>query len=165
MGYAERPGNRPLRALSIMQPRHTRKLVSLSLGLTVLACVWYFLAPVALGGSTSYVVTDGISMEPHFHTGDLAVVRSQSSYQVGEIVAYHSNMFHTVVLHRIIARDGSRYVFKGDNNNFVDFEHPAAGQLMGALWLHVPGLGGKLQSFHSPALIALLVMIGVLLLS
>ena len=75
--------------------------------------------------------------------GDLVLVRSQGSYRVGQIVAYHSRVFHTVVLHRIIGRAGNRYIFKGDNNNFVDFEHPEASQLIGALWLHVPGAGAR----------------------
>lgn len=164
MGYAERPGGRSLRAQTTMRTPHARKLVSIGLGLIVLGCLWFFFAPATLGGSSNYVVTDGISMEPRFHTGDLVVVRSQSSYHVGEIVAYHSKMFHTVVLHRIIARDGARYVFKGDNNNFIDFEHPAASQLVGALWLHLPGVGGDLHSLRSPALVAMLLVLGTMLL-
>jgi signal peptidase I len=148
-----------------MQPRHTRKLLSGAIGLIVLGCLWFYFAPVSLGGSTSYVVTDGISMEPRFHGGDLAVVRSQSAYHVGEIVAYHNKMFHTIVLHRIVGRVGDRYVFKGDNNDFVDFEHPAAGQLIGSLWLHFPGWGARLNSWRSPGLIAGLVVLGTLLLA
>src|SRR5579862_5129445 len=105
-----------------MLTRHTRKLIAGALGLIVLGCVWFYFAPAGIGGSTTYVVTDGISMEPRFHTGDLVLVRSQSSYLVGEIVAYNSKMLHTIVLHRIVGRSGSRYLFKGDNNNFVDFE-------------------------------------------
>ncbi len=104
-------------------------------------------------------------MEPRFHTGDLALVRAQSSYHVGEVVAYDSRMFHTIVLHRIIGRDGSRYVFKGDNNNFVDPEHPRASQLLGALWLHVPGVGAKLQSIRSPLLVGALIAVGMLILT
>jgi signal peptidase I len=146
-----------------MQTRHIRKLVSSILGLSVLGCLWFFFAPVALGGSTTYVVTNGVSMEPRFHTGDLALVRSRSSYHVGEIVAYHNNMLDTVVLHRIVGREGARYLFKGDNNNFVDFEHPTRSQLIGALWLHVPGAGARLQSIRSPALEGLLVAVGILL--
>src|SRR5271165_6217913 len=148
-----------------MRPRHTTKLVAGALGLVVLVCAWHTFAPTALGGSTSYVVTDGISMEPRFHTGDLAVVRSQSSYHVGEIVAYYSNEFHTIVLHRIIALDGARYVFKGDHNNFVDFEHPARSQLIGALWIHAPGAGARLESLRSPVLTGALFSLGVLLLA
>ncbi len=130
-----------------------------------MACAWFCFAPVALGGSTTYVVTDGVSMQPRFHAGDLALVRSQSDYRVGQIVAYHSNVFHTIVLHRIIARDGSRYVFKGDNNNFTDFEHPARSQLIGALWMHIPGAGAQLKSVSSPALIAILMIASTLLLA
>jgi signal peptidase I len=146
-----------------MPAPRTRKLASLALGTVVLVFLWVYLAPAAIGGSTSYVVTDGISMEPRFHSGDLALVRSRSVYHVGEIVAYYNKAFHTVVLHRIVARDGSRYVFKGDNNNFLDFEHPTRSQLIGALWLHLPGVGGTLESIRSPALIAGLVMLGALL--
>jgi signal peptidase I len=148
-----------------MRTRHTRKLVASALGLIVLGCLWFWFAPVALGGSTNYVVTDGVSMKPRFHTGDLAIVRSQSSYHVGEIVAYNNRMLGTIVLHRIIARAGSRYIFKGDNNHFVDFEHPVASQLVGALWLHIPSAGADLQSIRSPALIGVLVAVGVLLLT
>ena len=143
-----------------MRPRRSRKLLTTTAGLIVLAGAWFYLAPVQLGGSTSYVVTHGISMEPRFHTGDLAILRSQPSYHVGEIVAYHNYKLHRTVLHRIIARDGSRYVFKGDNNNFVDPEHPAASQLIGALWVHIPRVGGVLQSVRSPALIGLLLAVG-----
>jgi signal peptidase I len=146
-----------------MRPRHTKKLVSSGLGLIVLACLWLYFAPVGIGGSTTYVVTDGISMEPRFHAGDLVLVRSQSNYRVGEIVAYHSTVFHTIVLHRIIGRAGARYVFKGDNNNFVDFEHPARGQLIGALWMYIPGAGARLDSLRSPAMIGVLVAVGTLL--
>jgi signal peptidase I len=147
----------------MQRTRQTTKLVSSGLGLIVLVCLWLYLAPVGLGGSTSYVVTDGISMEPRFHAGDLALVRSQSNYRVGEIVAYRSKLLHTIVLHRIIGRVGARYMFKGDNNNFVDFEHPARSQLIGALWLHIPSVGTWMESLRSPALIGALVAIGTLL--
>ncbi len=148
-----------------MPTRYARKLTAIALGLIVLGFVWFYFAPASLGGSTTYVVTNGVSMEPRFHTGDLAIVRSQSSYNVGEIVAYHSKMFHTIVLHRIVARDGDRYLFKGDNNNFIDFEHPLASQLVGSLWLHIPGGGARLKSIRSPALVGGLVALGVLLIS
>lgn len=149
-----------------MRPRHYRKRLLSGLGtIAVLGFLWFLLAPTALGGSTTYVVTHGTSMEPRFHSGDLVLVRSQSSYRVGEIVAYHSNVFHTLVLHRIIAREGDRYVFKGDNNNFVDFEHPAASQLIGALWLHIPGVGSDLDAIRSPLLVGVLIAAAALLFS
>ena len=147
-----------------MRRHPLKKLLATTLGILVLGSLWFYLAPAPLGGSTTYVVTHGVSMEPHFHTGDLAVVRSQSSYHVGEVVAYHNKELHTIVLHRIIGRDGNRYIFKGDNNDFIDFEHPAASQLIGALWLHIPGAGATLQSIRSPALVGILVAAALLLL-
>ncbi len=143
--------------------RQITRLLWGGLGLALVGLLWFFFAPTALGGSATYVVTDGISMEPRFHSGDLALVRSESDYRVGQIVAYHNRQLGTVVLHRIIGREGSRYVFKGDNNNFQDFEHPARSQLIGALSLHVPGAGRILDSIRSPALIAVLFAFGTLL--
>lgn len=168
MGYAERPEPRPLRTRSsrdTMKPRLARRLASSALGLIVLGLVWFYTAPTGLGGSTTYVVTHGVSMEPRFHTGDLAIVRSQSSYHVGEVVAYQSKMLGTVVLHRIVALSGDRYLFKGDNNHFIDFEHPRASQLVGALRLHIPGAGADFQSIRSPVLVGVLVAIAILLLT
>ena len=80
-------------------------------------------------------------MEPSFHAGDLGLVRPADHYRVGEIVAYHSTLLHVVVLHRIIAIHGDHYVFKGDNNNFVDPTRPTRSALVGALWVHVPDGG------------------------
>jgi len=147
-----------------MRRHPLKKLLATTLGLIVLGFMWFYFAPTPLGGSTSYVVTHGVSMEPHFHTGDLAIVRSQSTYHVGEVVAYHNKELHTIVLHRIIGRDGNRYIFKGDNNDFTDFEHPAASQLIGGLWFHIAGAGATLQSIRSPALFGILVGGGLLLL-
>jgi signal peptidase I len=123
--------------------------------LVVLAALgWLFLAPTAIGGSTTYVVTGGNSMEPRFHSGDLALVRPAGHYEVGQIVAYHSPLLHVVVLHRIIARDGNRYVFKGDHNNFIDPTRPTRSGLLGALWLHLPHGGWVIRWIHTPLIAA-----------
>jgi signal peptidase I len=151
--------------LKAMRRHPLKKLLATALGLIVMGCLWFYFAPIPLGGSTSYVITHGISMEPRFHTGDLAIVRGQPSYHVGEIVAYHNKMLHTVVLHRIVGREGARYVFKGDNNNFIDPERPRASQLIGALWIHIAGGGARLQSLSSPLRAGLLIALGMLLLT
>jgi signal peptidase I len=141
----------------------TRLLTTLA-GLAAVAAVWFFLAPGILGGSTNYVFTSGTSMQPLFHTGDLALVRAGADYRVGEIVAYRSHSLQTIVLHRIVARDGTRYVFKGDNNNFRDPEHPTQSQLVGKLWLQLPGIGAKLSFLRTPRTVGVLAGLAVLLL-
>ncbi|MDX6551344.1 MAG: hypothetical protein QOJ31_2028 [Gaiellales bacterium] len=133
-----------------------RRLAALGVGLAALGGCWIFLAPAALGGSTSYVITSGVSMQPRFHSGDLALVRPAGGYQVGDIVAYHSHQLHTVVLHRIVATSGDRYVFKGDNNSWRDPEHPTRDQLVGKLWLQLPVLGTRLAELRTPQTMAIL---------
>ncbi len=117
---------------------------------------WLFLAPTKIGGRSTYVITSGTSMEPSFHSGDLAVVRPADNYRVGEVVAYHSTLLHVVVLHRIIAIHGDRYVFKGDHNNFVDPTRPPRSELVGALWVHIPHGGVVFRALHSPVTVAVL---------
>lgn len=117
---------------------------------------WLTLAPTGIGGPISYVTTSGDSMAPRFHTGDLALIRRADRYRVGDIVAYTSPQLHTIVLHRIVARDRGRYVVKGDNNDFIDPSHPARDELIGKLWLRVPHAGRILDGLHTPAATAAL---------
>ena len=67
-------------------PRTVRISAALAL---VLSAVWLFW-PLALGGGTTYLATHGISMEPGFHAGDLAILRTADRYAVGDVVAYRS---------------------------------------------------------------------------
>jgi signal peptidase I len=128
------------------------------------AAAWLFLAPTRIGGSTTYVITSGVSMEPRFHTGDLAIVQEAAHYRVGMVVAYHSSLLKEVVLHRIVAIHDGRYTFKGDNNNFLDPVHPTRSQLIGALWIRVAHGGRILHAVHSPVTVILLgVFVGLLI--
>ena len=114
---------------------------------------WWYFAPTKIGGTTRYVVTKGTSMEPMFHSGDLAI-GTTGQYKVGDVVAYWSTLLHTVALHRIIAIHDGRYTFKGDNNHFTDPTHPTRSLLLGKLWIHVPHGGVWLNLFHTPAVAA-----------
>lgn len=122
----------------------------------MLAAGWWFAGPAGLGGTASYVITHGVSMEPGFHTGDLAMVRATGDYRVGDIAAYHSQVLHTVVMHRIVAIDGDRYTFKGDNNSWLDPEQPARDQLIGTLALHIPQAGTWLHGLDTPPALAVM---------
>ncbi|MEO7427825.1 MAG: signal peptidase I, partial [Acidimicrobiales bacterium] len=138
------------------------RLAATILGTAVGVVAWLALAPAPLGGSSTYVTTYGTSMEPTLHRGDLAVVRPQASYRVGDVVAYNSASLHRVVLHRIIGRDGDRFVFKGDNNTWTDADHPRLGALVGKMEMRLPGVGTQVQRAASPPGIAVLAGIVVL---
>ncbi len=148
----------------MMKRRFARlALVGVCGGLLLVA--GYYVAPPQLGGHTAYVTTVGTSMEPLLHSGDLVVVRERPPYAVGDVVAYQSPELHTVVLHRIVARDGSRYVFKGDNNTWFDAYHPTKDELIGRMVMHLNGVGGRIGMVRTPAgmsTIAALGAVGVL---
>lgn len=147
------------------QSHRRRRIAALVVVLAVLAGGWWFLAPPAIGGDTSYVVTDGISMHPRIHTGDLALVRPAGSYRVGDIVAYRNPELRVTVLHRIhsISPTG-RYRFKGDNNSWIDPGSVTPSAIIGKMWVLAPGLGGDLHTLHSPLVTAAMAVLAVLLL-
>ena len=118
--------------------------------LVLLVAAWILLGPRQLGGSASYAVVAGSSMEPQIHRGDLVVARSRAHYKIGDAVVYHNAQLDQNVLHRIVRRDGPRFVLKGDNNDFIDPIHPKQGDLIGRLWFTAPGLGRVVEWLRVP---------------
>jgi signal peptidase I len=138
------------------------KIACIVVAAAVLLGVWIFFAPTKLGGTSTYSITDGISMNPLLYKGDFAVIRSQSTYHVGDVVLYQSQVLHKPVLHRIILIQNGNYFFKGDNNDFVDPGYATRSELIGKLWFHVPHAGEVLGWFGVPAHASLLAAIAAL---
>lgn len=138
-----------------MKSRRVSYLLAL-VGLVALFTMWVFFAPTGLGGSTTYSITDGISMKPFLVANDLALIRPQSSYQVGDVVLYDSQVLHKPVLHRIILIQNGNFFFKGDNNDFVDPGYATRAELVGKLWFRIPWAGTLLGWFGKPLHAALL---------
>ncbi|HMO58191.1 MAG TPA: signal peptidase I [Roseiflexaceae bacterium] len=116
-------------------------------------------APIQVGGKSIYVVVNGNSMEPLYYRGDLVIVEAASDFRVGEIVTYqHPDI--GMVIHRIIGRtpDG-RWIFQGDNNNFIDPYEPSTDELLGRSVLHIPRAGAALMFIRqSPIIFTALLM-------
>jgi signal peptidase I len=115
------------------------------LGVALLGAGWFLLAPQMFGGSTAYVIVSGSSMQPGIDDGDLVLLRTAQSYRIGDVVGYRSPSLHTVVLHRIVDVDGGRFTFKGDSNSWIDPDRPSAPDLLGRMWVRVPGAGSALR--------------------
>lgn len=111
---------------------------------------WWLVAPASLGGPVSYVVTSGNSMEPSLHTDDLVIVREAPTYQKGDVAAYRTETVDKVFLHRIVGTEGGRFLFKGDNNDFIDSEHPGPDQILGKKWLVIPQGGKAIEWLAQP---------------
>ncbi|HRC74394.1 MAG TPA: signal peptidase I, partial [Kouleothrix sp.] len=123
--------------------------------LALLAVAWAALAPPSLGGRATFVIVNGNSMEPTLHRGDLVIVRAAASYQAGDIVTYRHPQIGPVI-HRIIRRDGDRYIFKGDHNHWTDSYAPAQAELIGRLWLYLPSAGKPIGWLRKPLGMALM---------
>jgi signal peptidase I len=122
---------------------------------TLIGAAWITLAPIQFGGQAAYVIVNGISMEPGFHRGDLAILRQAPDYQIGDIVTYRHPQIGPVI-HRIIALDGERYILKGDNNTWVDSYHPTKAECIGKLWLHIAAAGSFIEQLRIPRNMAML---------
>lgn len=57
-------------------------------------------------------------MLPTLHAGQLVVVKRETTYNVGDIAAYDDSGRR--ILHRIVGRNGTTYVFRGDHNIVED---------------------------------------------
>jgi len=145
--------------------RSHSKLVLNALGLLAVAGVvafWaLFLRPQALGGPAGYVLVSGQSMLPRYHTGDLVLVERQSSYHVGQVIAYRvakgDPMAGAQVIHRIIGGDAVHgFVVQGDNRTAPDVWRPTPKDIVGAKALRIPNALLVLRYLRSPFLLGLL---------
>jgi signal peptidase I len=131
--------------------------VSSVITIAVLAGWALWLRPAALGGSVDYVVVRGDSMLPTYASGDLVVVRTEPSYVPGEVVAYRVPAGNvgggSLVLHRIVARDGDSFTLRGDSNDGIDPWQPRRQEVVGGAWLSVPRAGTVLVILRNPAIL------------
>jgi signal peptidase I len=134
-------------------PRTVRISAAIAL---VLSVVWLFW-PLALGGGTTYLATHGVSMEPEFRAGDLAILRTADRYAVGDVVAYRSPSLNTVVMHRIVSADVTGFVTQGDNNDWLDQDKPSEGEILGRLFFRIPRGGIALDALSSPGAVVFVV--------
>lgn len=125
--------------------------------LVAMVGLWALLAPSSLGGPMSYLTVEGTSMRPGLESGDLVVVRSQSGYSPGDVVAYRSVLGDSLVLHRIVGTDGDRFVVKGDNNDFIDLDRPGTPDILGRQVVAIPGAASVVASLGNPAAVVGLV--------
>jgi signal peptidase len=133
-----------------------------SIVLVIGACVFWamFLRPQSLGGPAGYVLVSGKSMLPLYHTGDLVLVRHQSSYKTGDIIAYRvpqgDAMAGSQVIHRIIGGNATHgFVVQGDNRTGADVWRPKPADIVGSASVHIPHAIIALQLLRSPLLLAL----------
>jgi signal peptidase len=145
-----------------LRPRlpYAKTVALVAAQLALVAALLWFCLPQRLGGRAAWVVVSGTSMLPHLHTGDLVLVERQSSYHLGEVVAYRvpkgqAGAGYTVI-HRIIGGNGKTgWRMKGDNRTAPDLWYPKDSDVVGLKLLRIPHAWFVLRLLHMPILLAL----------
>ena len=124
-----------------------RRLLVDIVALVIIVGLAWLMWPTNIGGSTAYVIIKGTSMEPKFHTGDLAIVRTQDHYGVGDIVAYRIPKGNPgaghLVIHRIIGHSHGGFLMQGINRTTPDAFYPKPSDVLGRyrFLIGLPGIG------------------------
>ena len=114
--------------------------------------------PMPFGYGASVVLSG--SMEPTLSVGDLLIVRTQESYEVGDIVVYQSGRMP--VVHRIMEMDGDTVTTRGDANNAND-EAFLISAIKGEVIAVIPGIGNAIWALKNPVAIVIMLAAAVLL--
>lgn len=133
-----------------------RKLLEWGVFVAVCLAVFVLAGPTSLGGSTSYVVVDGTSMEPTYDHGDLVIARQRDTYDVGDVITYDAPVGVTYrVIHRVTEVTDDGYLTRGDNRDQLDGWIVPFDAVHGSSAVVVPR-GGTLVAIlrHPPVLVA-----------
>jgi signal peptidase I len=129
-------------------------------GFAALVAAWFVvLRPQSLGGPVDYVIVRGISMLPTYQNGDLVGVRAADTYTAGDAVAYRvpagDIAAGRVVIHRLVGGNAeSGFVVRGDNNANADPWAPRGSDIVGKVWLVMPGVGRLIVFLRQPVILA-----------
>lgn len=102
------------------------------------------------------------SMEPTIHVGDLIVIDTKDKdYKKKDIVTFY-DVNGSFVTHRIIDIDGDKIITQGDANDSKD-DAINKKDIVGVYETKIPGIGTLINSFKSPFIMIMILIIGVLI--
>jgi signal peptidase len=138
----------------------TKKLIGwVAFGVLLLA--WFVeLRPTFLGGTTTYVMVFGSSMEPGLHSGDFIIATKSDEYEVGDVIAFKIPEGEagagSMVIHRVIGGNGETgYKTQGDNRPEQDLWAPTDADVQGEKLFLIPKAGVAITALRNPVVIAL----------
>lgn len=115
-------------------------------------------------GFRSYTVLTG-SMEPGIMPGDLVIVKSVDTKKLEKSDIITFKYEGTTVTHRIVEKEESGFVTKGDNNNVEDSEIVLEADVIGEVITVIPNLGHVVAFLSKPIVMVLaLIMLALLIL-
>lgn len=101
------------------------------------------------------------SMEPNISIGDLIIIDTKvKDYKVKDVVTFY-DVNGSFVTHRIIEIFGDKIVTQGDANNTID-EAISKDDIVGRYVFKIKGIGYLINSFRTPFIMIMILVIGVL---
>ncbi len=99
----------------------------------------FMLRPLELGGTVSFITVDQSSFKPTLHDGELAVVRQQSGYTIGQLVAVETRP--GPCFGRLVGVEDLTYqVWLGDAAQPIPVSHE---YVLGRLWFNFGDVGRR----------------------
>ena len=137
--------------------RRLYKVVTITV-IAVVVMLWAVtLRPQVLGGPATFVAIRGSSMVPAYQHGDLVVVESVATYEVGQVAAYRVPAGEVgaghVVIHRIVGGDATHgFRMKGDHNTAPDPWMPKQADMIGIASFRVANAGRLIALVQQPVI-------------
>jgi signal peptidase len=100
-------------------------------------------------------------MIPNINVSDLIITRQQSSYKIGDVIAFTDG--NHITTHRIVEQNANSFTTRGDANNTNDTDPVHKDLIHGKVILVIPGVGKILNYLHSPMGMISVCSIGLLL--
>lgn len=133
------------------------RIIAALLILGILVNLWLGLSPRLLDNpfptvfGFSFLQVDSGSMAPAIHTGDAIIIQKENAYEAGDIITFYQEELY--ITHRIVNRQGTQLVTKGDANNANDPRQVREEEIYGRVVQVVPKGGIFMNALHHPLVI------------
>lgn len=112
------------------------RFTQILMGVLVVAFL-FMLRPQELGGTAAYITVDQPGLEPTLFVGDLAILKQQKEYKVGELVAVETQ--HGPYFGRVLGQKDEVYQVRlGTSITPTDVQPEF---LLGRLWFNIGDFG------------------------
>ncbi len=150
----------------------TKNLLSLSSQLLFFAIIITAVGITLLSRNTrifgwQLLIVQSGSMAPTIPTGSLVFTAKQSSYDIGDIVAYRHPSSNSLITHRIVEKsspESQTYILRGDANPTADQAPIALDNVQGKAMTYLPFVGFLFAFLQTPlGVISVIVIPGAIL--
>lgn len=115
--------------------------------------------PTVLGYGAGVIISG--SMTGTINVDDMVITKEQKDYHIGDIILFEEGSM--LVTHRIVDRNDTGFITKGDANNSIDLKSVSQQAIYGKVVRILPKFGKVVQFLRSPLGLMLIVLVGFLL--